>query len=479
MCLSISISRAVALASGLVTLIACKTIAHVPTSATSSVIGITDVSIVDPERGVVRPHMTAFLRGPRILSITPASKTPLDCTTVQVDGRGLYLLPGLWDMHVHLTIEGRWSLPEYIAHGVTGVRDMGGNVEDLKSIREDIRNGSVVGPRIVFTGPMIESPAALRDIVKGGSAVDSARAKRDRIVIETPMDAARMVDSVAKLGVDMIKGRDFTDAPTYWAIASAAKKAGLPFVGHAPFGLTIDPVALADSGERTLEHWYYPGDLPELAPELYQKIVSAYVAHSVALDPTIGSWRMHRFTVDSLESELRATMRDPRAKSAPATLLEFWNSELLPRRTEQSGRPATAEELKGWNRILDQFAVESGKLAKQGMTVLAGSDLPFARFPGEGVQDEVILLVTEARLAPAQALAAATISSTRVLNLSDSLGRIAPGMIADLVLLSANPLADITNVRSVSAVFKNGQLVWMSGDLRKPKNSASCARLGA
>jgi hypothetical protein len=193
---------------------------------------------------------------------------------------------------------------------------MGSQFEIVDSLRRAAARGAFVAPRVVAVGPMIESPAAMVGILKGASHDDSIRASHDRLLLSSPAQATRSVDSLAKLGVDMIKARDFTDAPTYWAIAGAARRNGLSFVGHAPFGLAIDPAALADSGQRSMEHWFFPLDLFTVPSAEYARIVSAYAAHGTALTPTLGAWRQHRFTIDSLSVLLAIALRDPRAATA-------------------------------------------------------------------------------------------------------------------------------------------------------------------
>ena len=222
----------------------------------------------------------------------------------------------------------------------------------------------------------------------------------------------------------------------------------------------VDPAALADSGQHSIEHWYFPGDLPSRPRPEYERIVAAWVRNGVVYDPTIGAWRSHRFTVDSLERMLAAAEHDSRAASLPSQAWRLWRKDLAARRIEQNGRPATAAELGGWNRTLDTFARESGNLAKAGVLTVAGSDLAFARFPGDALHDELVALVDEAGLTPRQALECATFSPARSFKMQDSLGTIAPGKRADLVLLDADPLVNIANVRRVKSVMRNGRWLW-------------------
>ncbi len=256
----------------------------------------------------------------------------------------------------------------------------------------------------------------------------------------------------------MIKARDFADVPTYWAIANAARRVDRPFVGHPPPG--VDPFALADSGQRSVEHWYYPNELTDWPGPRYDSLVAAYITHGTAFVPTLRAWHQHRMTTDTLERELAAIRADARPRASRAALLRQWSNDLDSRRTEIQGKPATKPQLAGWDRALDGLAHEMGRLAAAGVIVLAGSDIPFATYPGEAFQDELRYLVGEAGFTPRQALAAGTIAAARFVGVQDSLGTIAEGKIADLVLLDANPLTDIENVRRIVAVMRDGKWMW-------------------
>jgi imidazolonepropionase-like amidohydrolase len=421
---------------------------------------LTHVGVFDPRAGVVLPDRSILIEGRFVRSLAPAESLSIPRGAHTIDGRGRVVIPGLWDMHVHLVLEGHAAVTQYVAHGVTTVRDMGGRFEDVDALRRAIASGALAGPRIFATGPQIENAAAVADMLKDATADDSLRARRDRLVLSTPAVAARAVDSLAKLGVDAIKARDFADAATYWAIANAARRNGIALVGHAPFGLDVDPIALADSGQRSLEHWYFPTDLPTRPRAEYERIVAAYARNGTALVPTLDAWRQHRFTADSLVRMRAAMRRDARAADVPDVLWRNWEKDLERRRHERDGRPATAAELAGWNRVLDEFARQAHSLLEKGVPILAGSDIPFARFSGEGLQDELVLLVRDGGFTPVEAIRSATLAPARFLGLADSLGTLAPGMVADLVVLDQDPTVNIENIRRVRAVMRNGRWLW-------------------
>jgi hypothetical protein len=327
---------------------------------------------------------------------------------------------------------------------------MGGDFRVIRGYRSDISTGAIAGPRILASGPPLESPASIKGILETASRPESARAAIDRALIPDTETARRVIDSLAGLGVDFIKARSYANNDVYWAIARGARRHHLRFAGHAPFELTVDPVAFADSGNESLEHWYYPGNFMQLPDSTFRRAIAAFVRRGTALVPTIGAWRQHRFTYDSLRVRLEQLIQRHDSAVSP-WLIEHWQTELAPRRTEHEGRPATLEELAGWNRVLSEYARDVGRLYAAGVAVLPGSDLPFATMPGEGLQNELVYLVREAGLTPQQALSAATLQSARWLRLDDSLGTARVGKIADLVILDADPLVDWSTSRMCGA----------------------------
>src|SRR5215212_3422490 len=159
---------------------------------------LTHVRVFDPRTGVVSPDRAILIDRRFIRSVASADSLATPRGTRTVDGRGKVVIPGLWDMHVHLALEGSAAATQYVAHGVTTVRDMGGSVEAIDSLRHAIASGALVGPRIFATGPQIETAAAVADLLRGAIADDSAHARHDRLVLTTPDEAARAVDSLAK-----------------------------------------------------------------------------------------------------------------------------------------------------------------------------------------------------------------------------------------------------------------------------------------
>jgi imidazolonepropionase-like amidohydrolase len=268
--------------------------------------------------------------------------------------------------------------------------------------------------------------------------------------VATDADAAHaIVARLADEGVDCIKVRSAADEATYRALAEAAHAAGLPLYGHAPFAL--DPMIGAQLGMQTFEHAFYPYPFETLPTEQKEAILAAFRQSGVALDPTLVAWVPSARAISDLDAELAALADGAAADEfvSPA-LFEKWRDAMEYHSSEGRGSP-------GWVRAIRQAGADVGAMFRAGVPVLAGTDLgsPFVH-PETAIYEELELLVAHAGLTPAQALVAATSSPARLMGLEGEQGRVEPGMFADLVLINADPLADISAVRQVETVIYRG-----------------------
>src|SRR5947209_20188861 len=218
------------------------------TAATSTVV-ISHVTVINPASSSVQRDRTVVIEGRRITSVSSSEASNNALTRARViNGRGKFLIPGLWDMHVH-TAFGDWFpggrdviLPLFIANGITGVRDMGGDVAVLKQWREQIEAGQLTGPHIVFSGPMLDGYLPDRKNLRFPSSVP----------VTSPADAREAVDSLADQHVDFIKVQSLLSLDSYLAAAGEAHKRGLPIVGHVPDNVRITQVV--EAGQKSIEH---------------------------------------------------------------------------------------------------------------------------------------------------------------------------------------------------------------------------------
>lgn len=394
---------------------------------------IRDVTVIDAVSNTQRPHLDVEINGGRIVAVRRHSRFRRGRVQT-INGRGRFLIPGLWDAHVHLFNLSEPALPLLIAQGITSVRDMGGDAAELAQWRARIERGELIGPRIKYCGPMLEG---------------AGEVSLNHEQVLDPSAARAIVTRLAAAGVDCIKMRGFADEATYRALAEAARTHGLPLFGHAPFGL--DPVAVAPLGQRTLEHAFYPYPFHSLPDERRAAIIAAFRDAGLWIAPTMVAWEPSRRDPEALAAELASLTPEVAATRFVSTSMHAnWAEGVAYSREERRGSP-------GWVRAINQAAADAGEMHRGGVPVLAGTDLgaPFVQ-PDTALHDELVRLVNEVGLTPAEALAAATWEPARLFGLTGELGTVEAGKLADLVLLEADPLADIAAVRRVETVIYRG-----------------------
>jgi imidazolonepropionase-like amidohydrolase len=409
------------------------------------------VTVVDGAGAGPRPHLDVLVEGGRIVQVASNVRAPNDARVI--DARGKFLIPGLWDMHVHLAFP--WSTPVelwepafwlFIANGVTGVRDMGSDWDVLRGWRDKVEPGAVVGPHIVAAGPILDGPTP---------------GYPGRITVRNAAEARAAVQSLKKRGVGFIKVHAHLSRESYFAIADEAKKQGLPFAGHVTQEVSLREAS--DAGQRSVEHINEGGlflDCSSKEEELrkhpdFQRWLDTYdAARCQALfdrfrrngtwqDPTVVALRTFAY----MEEE--RSRPDPLIKYVPkkiqAVQAEYFDM-FFKNRTEQE-RALT-------RRVYARQLNMVGEMNRAGVRMLTGTDIAM---PGFGVHDEMELLV-KAGLTPMEAIRAATRNPAEFLGRLDSTGTVEVGKAADLVLLDADPLADIRNTRKIRAVVLRGKL---------------------
>jgi imidazolonepropionase-like amidohydrolase len=374
-----------------------------------------------------------------------------------VNGRGKYLIPGLWDMHVHLSFPpgaAQIFLPLMVANGVLGARDMHSFLSPIISLKHAVASGAQVGPRLFVAGSAVDGP---------NSYLPGAR------IVHTPDEARAAVRELKAAGVDFIKVYSSLPKDLYLVVASEAKSEGIPFVGHVPYPLTA--AEASDAGQRSLEHLTEVdvGTSSDEAAIKAEELEAMNQKHGYIPDPN----RL-RSTFDSVKAAaLFERFRRNDTWQVP-TLVVFYQERQIAEpgvRGNDSLLVYIPKLLRDYWRSLPTdiatkmvalYAVHAdlvGRLNRAGVPILAGSDSPnpFV-YPGFSLHDELGLLVYSG-LTPAEALRTATINPATFLGVADSLGTVATGKVADLVLLEANPLADISNTKRIRAVIQGGRLL--------------------
>jgi CubicO group peptidase (beta-lactamase class C family)/imidazolonepropionase-like amidohydrolase len=410
-------------------------------------LAFTHVTVIDGADSTPRRDQTVIIRGNRIVTVAPSRSARVPAGARVVAGRGKFLIPGLWDMHVHTSVVGgREVLPLYVANGVTGVRDMAGEWATVTALRDDIAQGRVVGPRIIASGPYLE----------GGDV------PIPHILARTPDEARAGVDSLVKLGVDFVKVHSQLKPETYFAIARRARERGIPFAGHVP--RVVGSASASDSGQRSIEHLLAipapctPAESIALQPrftvqgalgrcssqdlaELYARFVrnDTWVTPTFVAQYEVATWPRRTVPGDSLARYLPHALR--------RYVAEIPMPDSIPPGADSVGVAMFAKRL-------EQVAT----MHRAGVRILTGTDAPLRNSPpGFGLHEELLLLA-RGGLSPFEIIRAATLEPARYFGMLDSAGTIAPGQLADLVLLDANPLRDIRNTRRIAAVVANGRL---------------------
>ena len=434
-------------------------------------LAIRNVTVIDAVNGV-REARTVVVDDGRISRVMDAGEAADAVETVE--GTGRYLIPGLWDFHVHLTYDERFTeaMPGlFLNHGITSIRDTGRPLERLLPVVEALRAEGAVAPRVFFAGPLLDG----KDVVYDGE-------DRPLLGIANPdAETARAnVAMLAEAGVDFLKIYEMVSPEVFEVLVEEAQARGLPLDGHVPLSMRA-----SDVGPRvqSLEHLRNLELDCAKAPEALLAERRRLLAnpggvsganlrselHSLQRLPAVAAYDEQNCAamVEAMSHTIQVpTLRLNALGLRPPFTRPDWDALLdkLPEDVATAWRRTTEASRAGGTPLRDTtFAVWSLHLVEMmheaGVPIGAGTDTPIAfAAPGYSLHSELEMLV-RAGLSPMQALEAATIRPAEFFGLSGEMGTIEEGRLADLVLLSGNPLGDITNTRTVEAVVSRGQLL--------------------
>ena len=428
------------------------------TTTRAEVVALVGATVVDPtSEQPSAAGQTILIVDGAISAVGPSSSIVVPAGARRVDARGKFAIPGLWDVHVHFMNTGPSALPLLVAHGVTSVREMGGYIDSTRAWQARMRAGARVGPRIVTPGPILESPLYLKRVVER-SVRDPRLAQRIlpyRIGVGDSLDARRAIDSLVTLGVDFVKIRNSGNAAAFYATLREARRAGLRVAAHQISGVPIR--SAIDSGLHDLEHGILP-PLSARSAEERDSVYRSFVTNRAWYTPTLSVSRTLMLSGDSAHRAIfsdDAMMIDERRPYASPWLLEWWQMQVAERIASPSPTPAA---------VLDSLYRRSSddvrRMRAMGVRILAGSDAGSVLvYPGFALHEELRLLVEDAGLSPRDARWSATVGPAEFARLDDRLGVIAAGKVADIVLLDADPLANIRNTRRIFAVVQGGRVI--------------------
>lgn len=426
---------------------------------------LTHVNIIDVKGSPVQSNMTVTVKGNRIISIEKTSKANSPQNALIIDAQDKYLIPGLWDMHVHVFNNVSKIPPDvndfsiYIANGVTGNREMWTKMESMPEVdrwRKQAYEFPGTVPRIGAVGTMVDG-------------FPSQIPNSDTATMET--GAKQIVQQIKAAGIDFVKVYNRLPRKAYFAIADECKKQNISLAGHVPNRILLNEAA--DAGQRSIEHLtgsriVFEDDCDNIIADTKKALKDSIAANSPIVPlmeqeltlcdevkaiaifrhmaeknvwhcPTMVLYK--RFATDSL-----IVVNDPRLKYISPSEKELWKEKTGPRLQKKADR-----------HYLNRAFVQVLQMKKAGIKFLAGTDFDnHYLYPGFSLHNELQLFV-DAGFSPLESLQTATINPANFLGTIDSLGTIEKGKIADMVLLDANPLTDIRNTQRINAVFVNGK----------------------
>jgi imidazolonepropionase-like amidohydrolase len=406
--------------------------------------------------GTLHAGQTIVIQQNKIAAVGPFNEIKVPPKATQVDCSGRFVIPGLWDMHVHLVF-GDWfpggkeiSLPMFVANGITGVRDMGSDLEPVQNWRSQIAAGKLIGPRIYTPGPMLDGPKPRFP---------------SSVAIATPEDGRRAVDDLKRRGADFIKLQSLIPRDAVFAIADEARKQSIPFEGHVPDAVRASE--MSDAGMKSFEHLIgiFEGSSPSeddflqggkteakflasFEPARAEKLAAQLANHHTWQCPTL-VWERGGNLMDVTDFSA-----DTRANYVP----QAWKSVTWKRFREEISSGYGGDNLQVREKFIATELELVGMMRAKGVEFLAGTDTPAGVyvFPGFSLHEELQRFVA-AGFSPLQALQTATINPARFFGEEARFGTVETGKAADLVLLGANPLSDITNTQQIAAVVLNGR----------------------
>jgi imidazolonepropionase-like amidohydrolase len=398
-------------------------------------------TVFDAERAVMVPRTTVVVTGNRITAVGPDGSIPEPAGATVVDASGKSLLPGLWDMHVHVGDDDGLF---HLAAGVTSVRDLANDTDELLARRKKFDAGTLIGPRVILGGFM-DGPGPFAGPTK--------------VLVATPEEARAAVDKYASLGYEQIKVYSSIKPELIPVIVEAAHAKGMRVSGHIPAHMTAEQAVRAGFDEIQHANMLFLNFLGDTLDTRTPLRFTAVGQHGARLD--LGADSVQRFV--RLLKE-RDVVVDP-------TLNVFENLLVARKGVIDPGYVAIADRLppqvrRGFlsgglpvdsstdRRYKDSFA-NMLRLVKAmhdaGITIVPGTDAP----PGFALHRELELYV-EAGIPAAEVLRIATLVSARVAKRDKELGVVAPGKLADLVLVEGNPVERIADIRRATLVVKDG-----------------------
>lgn len=418
-------------------------------------LALTHITIVDVESGSLIPDQTVVIHKEIITEIGKFKSVSIPHGSLIFNSKGKYLIPGLWDSHVHLSYIGASTLPVLIANGITGVRDLGSILPEVHNWRERIKNGNLIGPRIKAAGYNIESVEwmnAANQIIDSSELLKSYHlfTIAPRFSISNTADARKAVDSLIEMNSDVVKFRNL-GGENFLALAKVSKEKGILLVGHAPKGISL--AEASDAGMASIEHGEtIANSLSGLDSLEINSQFKRLLQNGTMLTPTlIADYKSKLSTGSEMYIAINDATgsQDLRNKFISTRLKKMWQLAYDTRNLDSST---------DWKPVLNTSDLFLKQAYNLGIPMLAGTDLGVVLvYPGSGMHEELAMMVEKLKMSPAEVLKSATFNPAKFFKLDNKLGTIKVQNYADMVILNGNPLEDIRNTMNINAVILNGK----------------------
>jgi imidazolonepropionase-like amidohydrolase len=401
-------------------------------------------TLIDVTGKAATPNAVVLIDGDRIVAAGPRATTKIPDGAKIVDVTGKFLLPGLWDMHAHL-YQSEFG-PTYLAAGITTARDVGNDMEFGTALRDAAKEKRGLGPRMLLAGYI--------DGKNDGHSFD--------VQVETPEEARAAVQHYKDAGYEQLKIRDNVKLETLKVICAEAHRLGMTVTGHVPEGMNA--LQAVEAGMDQLAHLNYveSGFFPKRDrnnPPVTINLNAPNVTNALKF------FKEHGTVIDPTDAVLELMLRplnvpiesfEPGVTKVPAEL-----------KVQINKKGESADMAEGLRMVVDVLLKITGALHKAGVPIVAGTDVGV---PGHTLHRELELYV-KAGLTPLEAIQAATIVPARVMKLDGEVGAIEVGKRADLIIVDANPLDNISNIRKLRFVVTQGRLfdcarLWQSVDFK-------------
>lgn len=414
-------------------------------------VAIRNVSVV-PMTGAGTAHgQTVLVLDGRISQVGDVARVRIPENAEIVDGTGKFLIPGLVDMHVHMSVTRPSSLGLYVANGVTTIRDQGSDPIEVLEWRRQIVGGQRIGPTMLLAGPYLESERNVVRLRQLLAPSDPEAFARTRVSIGSPEEARRVIDSLASEPFDHFKVRTVQDPDTYLALADAVHKQGKRLVGH---WVAATPELFLKARQDGVEHGFPTAWETSMSESARMAFWRELARLDVGVVPTLVAGTESFFPPAAY---LRELLADVTGKTHP---LNRYLSPGLIANWQQQAKELGPERSEAIVRTWPLRLKHAREMRSVGVRLMTGTDTGLLNvFPGTALHEELRLFVDLFGMSPSEALQSATSKPAEWLGVLASSGTISAGKIADLVLLDADPLTDIRNTKRISAVVLRGRLL--------------------